>query len=230
MRLARVVTMSVVGTFGFALVPACAFDWAFPGGVDPSKDAGGGGDTGAGKDAIAADGGSDGGDRDTSPPLPVGDCSPTQPCAAAAYCSYVDHKCGKGAPTGKCVLRTTTTGCVPAPGGHRVCTCSGNVSTDECTAIIKDGVDINVDEMAVCSGAAPGTFRCGAYYCAAKSDFCLVDAKGGRTCQPAGCTSGATTTCANVPSDCSDIKTKFLDTGCFCTDGLTPGQLVITCK
>lgn len=220
MRFARLVSIAAVGTVAFGLVAACAFDWSFPGGVDPSKDAGdaGANDTGGGRDAIAFEGSVDASDEDSGPTVPPGECSPLKPCMGTdVYCDYADDRCGAGvtSQTGKCV--STKIACQLA---RQVCACgkTPTVYGDACKAALA-GADLNANEAVACAGAPNGYFRCGPYYCKSTAELCVSSAAKGFDCRNTGCGGMKCVDCG---------ETASLYASCTCTDEAS-GDLRMKC-
>lgn len=148
-----------------------------------------------------------------------GQCSASKPCSADQYCDYPDNKCGSGAGSalGDCKPRPQACDANIAP----VCTCNGDVQSNECTAY-SSGSDLNA------SGAcAPpsGEFACGEIFCAVGTQYCLASLSdvGG---SPDTFSCKAIPSSCGTPADCACLANEPCGTQCQAD---AAGNLTITC-
>lgn len=200
MRRTRFAAAVIVVT---ALIGGCAYDWSFPGGVDPSLD--------SGKDTAGETSTADGSrDQETfdslfPPPLPEGGCDPKTPCPGAQYCRYADSLCGEGVNIGTCLSPEKAGSCSQS---REVCACNNAVYPDSCQAT---GKQQDVSSKAPCATPA-NFFRCESTFCKTGAEFC-VTSKG----KYPQCVSYATCTPPNTTcGTCVDPKDSYPT--CTCND------------
>ncbi len=127
-----------------------------------------------------------------------------EPCAADAYCDFLDDICGAADGTGTCTPKPEACPDVYAP----VCACDGMVYSNACDAAAA-GLDVSL------LGACPspeGMFPCGSGFCVASQQYCQIQLS-----DVAGIPD--TFSCVELPPNC-----QVPDAVCACLSDVECGE------